>query len=316
MARRKRSSYSYAQIVGAFVVLIVGGSIIQSNNAALITVAVLAVVVGLTIYVLRRFGVRLHIAIPTFGFLTEFARTSRGIGAAVVAALVAIGLAAATFTGVAGFLVFWIVGWLLVGLWAQRSELRTSPWFTFSSRGHGSLLPGMIHEDPNALFYHDRRGFLWRKRLWFAPTGVPPVEHDQDFWQRMSAKQMDEPVPFFHDGARTWWWYADHFFYESEGYDAEDVRALTHAHDLRKRHKLERAHTLLTVDDNPQRREPIPEDVQRFVYRRDGGRCVKCGSGELLQFDHIIPVVMGGATTPENLQVLCKSCNREKGGVL
>ncbi len=64
------------------------------------------------------------------------------------------------------------------------------------------------------------------------------------------------------------------------------------------------------------RREPIPDEVKREVYRADGGRCVNCGSAELLQFDHIIPVTMGGASTVENLQLLCAPCNRAKGASL
>ena len=59
-------------------------------------------------------------------------------------------------------------------------------------------------------------------------------------------------------------------------------------------------------------REPIPERIRTEVWRRDVGRCVKCGSRENLQFDHIIPVSKGGATTIHNLQLLCKSCNLSK----
>jgi len=60
-------------------------------------------------------------------------------------------------------------------------------------------------------------------------------------------------------------------------------------------------------------REPIPETVRTQVWRRDGGQCVRCGRKENLQFDHIIPVKKGGATTANNLQVLCRSCNLSKG---
>ena len=38
------------------------------------------------------------------------------------------------------------------------------------------------------------------------------------------------------------------------------------------------------------RRETIPEAVRMFVWQRDEGKCVKCGSREKLEFDHIIPV--------------------------
>jgi hypothetical protein len=60
-------------------------------------------------------------------------------------------------------------------------------------------------------------------------------------------------------------------------------------------------------------RTPIPEAVRTEVWRRDGGRCVQCGSKQNLQFDHIIPVAQGGATSVANLQLLCQPCNGAKG---
>lgn len=59
-------------------------------------------------------------------------------------------------------------------------------------------------------------------------------------------------------------------------------------------------------------REPIPEAVRIEVWRRDAGRCVRCGAKEQLEFDHIIPVSKGGATSARNLQLLCKQCNLAK----
>lgn len=34
-----------------------------------------------------------------------------------------------------------------------------------------------------------------------------------------------------------------------------------------------------------------------------------------LEIDHVIPLAKGGATEPENLQVLCSYCNASKGGL-
>jgi hypothetical protein len=63
----------------------------------------------------------------------------------------------------------------------------------------------------------------------------------------------------------------------------------------------------------PGTREPIPEDVVSFVWRRDEQCCVKCGNQERLELDHIIPLSKGGSNTARNIQLLCERCNREKG---
>jgi 5-methylcytosine-specific restriction endonuclease McrA len=60
----------------------------------------------------------------------------------------------------------------------------------------------------------------------------------------------------------------------------------------------------------------IPSAVRREVWVRDGGICVQCGSKERLEFDHIIPVAMGGSNTTRNIQLLCEVCNREKSATL
>ena len=62
------------------------------------------------------------------------------------------------------------------------------------------------------------------------------------------------------------------------------------------------------------RRERIPDAVRLFVWQRDQGKCVKCGTAEQLEYDHIIPISRGGSSTERNVQLLCEACNREKSG--
>ena len=66
----------------------------------------------------------------------------------------------------------------------------------------------------------------------------------------------------------------------------------------------------------PNRREAIPKQVKIDVWQRDSGRCVECGGRENLEFDHIIPVKLGGANTFRNIQLLCSPCNRSKAANL
>lgn len=56
------------------------------------------------------------------------------------------------------------------------------------------------------------------------------------------------------------------------------------------------------------------KEVREIVFQRDFNRCSKCGSGDELQCDHVIPVCGGGLPTIDNLQTLCAWCNRSKGG--
>lgn len=54
----------------------------------------------------------------------------------------------------------------------------------------------------------------------------------------------------------------------------------------------------------------IPTSVKLAVWKRDGGRCIKCNCSDNLHFDHIIPYSKGGSSlTAENIQLLCARHN-------
>ena len=69
----------------------------------------------------------------------------------------------------------------------------------------------------------------------------------------------------------------------------------------------------IPVPEQSRPRRIIPTWVKLEVWKRDGGKCVKCGSTEDLHFDHIIPYSKGGSsTTSENIQLLCGKHNIQK----
>jgi hypothetical protein len=64
--------------------------------------------------------------------------------------------------------------------------------------------------------------------------------------------------------------------------------------------------------DLPQTRM-IPSHVKQTVFKRDKGKCVICGAGDQLHFDHDLPYSRGGASVLEqNVRLLCARHNLQK----
>ena len=63
----------------------------------------------------------------------------------------------------------------------------------------------------------------------------------------------------------------------------------------------------------PAKRKHIPKAVRDAVMERDNYTCVYCGSTNNPELDHNEAHANNGSDEINNLQVLCKSCNRRKG---
>lgn len=117
---------------------------------------------------------------------------------------------------------------------------------------------------------------------------------------------------------RQWWVFQGQVYSTAVPLDPAAVSALISESENKVKTQVARAKALMAQVEQHERsgRARIPADVMMFVWQRDDGKCVRCRSDRNLEFDHIIPVSMGGATTARNLQLLCEACNRAKGGSL
>jgi hypothetical protein len=217
----------------------------------------------------------------------------------------------------------WLGSWWVVGLagriWrglvaGKPPEVQTGrPWQSGSTRQQ-------LREDRNARFFKDRGGILLQRRLWFVATGTPPFRVDPEVHQRMQTEGLDIPQRIAGYRDRIWWWYQDAVYWTNrDELEAADIKALLFARERQRQRELDHAHAVMAAAADPmpaRKREPIPRDVKLAVWQRDEGKCTECGSNFDLQYDHVIPFAMGGANTPDNLQLLCGRCNQRKGGRL
>lgn len=64
------------------------------------------------------------------------------------------------------------------------------------------------------------------------------------------------------------------------------------------------------------KRKSTGKKLRFEIFKRDGFRCVYCGSTpvqSVLRVDHVVPVADGGTTEADNLVTSCHDCNAGKG---
>jgi hypothetical protein len=146
-----------------------------------------------------------------------------------------------------------------------------------------------------------------------------PVEKSAQAELPVLLKEIRDASYGAPQSGKRYWLFQGMVWSTIEELTAEEVGALALEERNRVQARIARAVALQEQEvalAGPREREPIPDDVKVFVWRRDGGRCVRCGSDSELEFDHIIPFSMGGSNSGRNLQLLCEGCNRSKGGNL
>ena len=173
----------------------------------------------------------------------------------------------------------------------------------------------MLHEVKNVRFERRLTLFGWRYDVLQGGQQVGVAWRRRAFEAIQRAQEV-RPVALFTCDGRTYWTFEQRVYWEDGELSSADVLALVRQRQRRMRRTLERAHAALAGEAAESRRQPIPRAVRLAVFERDGGRCVECGSSFDVQYDHVIPLALGGAGTVENLQILCAPCNQSKGASL
>ena len=179
----------------------------------------------------------------------------------------------------------------------------------------------MIRRENRATVEHAVVGLLRRTPVIWVRLSSGRYEWSMRFDEE-TCGQSETPVLVWpargNARGRDYWLFDDVLYSTDVPLEPDDVRALVIERALKEDARLARASAAAqrAALAAPPRRAPIPADVKSAVWQRDGGCCVDCGSSDGLEFDHVIPVSMGGAHTVRNLQLLCVSCNAAKGGDL
>ena len=208
-----------------------------------------------------------------------------------------------------------VVVTLAADLWERRT---TPPPPPFSELAESPDDAVEVERDEHAGFWRDGRGFMWGARVWFVGTGCPPLRLRPETHARLRAWHDRDELPVFvaRSGDRQWWWWRNAFYWESGDSEPEDVPALIAALETKEHEEQvpgdgDGLFLALEQEREMYLAAPISEEMRGVVFERDGGRCVACGSAELIQYHHVVPFWRGGDNDPDNLELLCSGCNRD-----
>ena len=186
-------------------------------------------------------------------------------------------------------------------IWSQLQNVR-SPLPPF--RALPRLGQAIVHGE---LTHHDYASLV---HSWRPEYDEPETLHSRI--HEAHERSQTEPVELDFAG----FWVFKNNRYSVEGhYSIEEQKLLVlEEFDRERRHfeRLHQKHGSAGSGTSQPARPRVPEAVRIEVWRRDGGRCSRCGSRENLEYDHIVPLAKGGSNTGRNVELLCEKCNRSK----
>jgi hypothetical protein len=122
-----------------------------------------------------------------------------------------------------------------------------------------------------------------------------------------------EPTQILIDEKKQWV-YKGYVYEVDDYYNEDEIKLLILEEFDKERRYFEKLKAKFNPTDEPLsfKRIRIQENIRIEVWRRDSGKCARCGSRERLEYDHIVPISKGGSNTARNIELLCEKCNRSK----
>lgn len=180
----------------------------------------------------------------------------------------------------------------------------------------------MLRRAENVTYTQQRVSF-WTGKGWailsIGKNGYQLGKWTQQEFEERREYQRRYPLPITTIRGRRYWLFESKMYWENDGLTADKVYAVLVTRQQRVKQQIERAQATVAMGSSPRSsaaRRAIPDDLKQYIWTRDQGQCRACGSTTELQYDHIIPLKMGGSNNAENLQILCGPCNRSKSAGL
>jgi hypothetical protein len=159
-------------------------------------------------------------------------------------------------------------------------------------------------------------GFDARRRkvvMFRLHSGQHFVDCSEERFELLSHRQRTSPQLVSRVDGRRWWWYRDRFWWDASRLSAGQVASSIHELDLDgtlQQHLLDEArHSALHTVGEAKEIDSIADPVRRAVWRRDGGRCVDCGSKEGVRFEYVLSTPSSKAPSEHDLVLRCRTCS-------
>ena len=153
-------------------------------------------------------------------------------------------------------------------------------------------------------------------------------QHDpnaQDLWEYFSRviTWVEKLFPTYRKEMKGLHWGIFYNRYHQYTYDPQaleqEVSRLMADDDVKKKSGIYQYVLEKTIGNNDPsvlNIRAFTDSQKRTAYEQRGGVCAYCGKTfdyKEMEGDHITPWCEGGKTEAQNLQMLCKDCNRRKG---